>query len=50
MTITPAKLLVVASAICFTIALLLSLAVFTGSNMLAWAFGGALAFVLAALA
>jgi hypothetical protein len=37
----------IAAAVCFIVALLLSLSVFKGSNEAAWAFGGALAFVLA---
>lgn len=45
-----ALLPMLASAVCFAIALVLELRVFTGSDPIAWAFGGALAFVLACLA
>lgn len=38
-------LLLVASLVCFIIALLLSLAVFSGGNLTAWTLGGAVAFV-----
>jgi hypothetical protein len=40
-------LFLVAAVVCFVIALLLATHTFTGGNDLAWAFGGALAFVLA---
>ena len=42
-------LFLIASAICFTIAILLATAVFTGSSYNAWVAGGLLAFVLAQL-
>jgi hypothetical protein len=50
LNVRPGLFFLIASAVCFTIALLLSLAVFTGSNMVAWAFGGALSLVLSFIA
>lgn len=41
------RLLLLAAALCFAIALLLELAVFTGSNAAAWQTGGLLAVALA---
>lgn len=42
-------ILLVASVVCFVVALLLALGAFSGGDTLAWAFGGALAFVLSFL-
>lgn len=45
MVINRHLILIIAAIVCFLVALLLSLNVFSGGNELAWAFGGALAFV-----
>ena len=49
MPITRSVFLVVAAAICFTIALLLALAVISGGNQQAWEDGGLLALALSFL-
>lgn len=49
MTVSRHLFFLLAAVVCFIVALLLSLAVFTGSNEAAWAIGGLLAFALAHL-
>ncbi len=49
MTVTRPLLFLVAAIVCFVVALLLALSVFSGGNEQAWVDGGLLAFALAHL-
>lgn len=46
LNIRPALIFLIASLVCFVVALLLALNVFHGSNQTAWVDGGAVALVL----
>ena len=49
MTLTRSTILVVAAVVCFTIALLMSLAVISGGSQQSWEIGGFLALALSFL-